>query len=105
MRSKIAAALLATTVLTLTAAGSARAAQPAPARPAADRTTPVRYTARQFYETTMYGMASADGFAFSRDGRDLLINSDANGVINAYRLPIAGGDPVAVTSSTTNATF
>jgi dipeptidyl aminopeptidase/acylaminoacyl peptidase len=100
MRVKIAAALLASTILALGAADRAQA-QPAQA----DRTAPVRYTARQFYETTSFGMASANGFAFSRDGRDLLINSDANGVFNAYRLPVAGGAPVPLTTSTTNATF
>lgn len=101
MRVKIAAALLASTLLTLGVAGAARA----DAQPGARATAPVRYTARQFYETTSYGMASADGFAFSQDGRDLLVNSDANGVFNAYRLPISGGNAVPLTTSTTNATF
>ena len=106
MRVKIAAALLASTMLTLGAAGASSAdAQPAPAPQVADRGAPARYSARQFFETTSYGMASADGFAFSRDGSELLINSDATGVFNAYRLPVAGGAPVPVTQSTTNATF
>lgn len=101
MRVKIAAALLASTLLTLGVAGSARA----DAQPGTRATAPVRYTARQFYETTSYGMVSADGFAFSQDGRDLLVNSDSNGVFNAYRLPVAGGNAVPLTASTTNATF
>jgi dipeptidyl aminopeptidase/acylaminoacyl peptidase len=105
MRIRIAAALLATTFLaigTVGLTGAARAAQPQPAPTAAG---PVRYTAEQFYQTTAHGMASPDGVAFSRDGRSLLINSDRSGVFNAYTLPVAGGEPVQVTQSTTNATF
>lgn len=101
MRLKIAAVLLASTFVTLGTAHMAHA-QPAPA---AAQAQPVRYTAQQFYETTSYGMAAADGIAFSADGRNLLINSDRSGVFNAYALPIAGGDPVQVTRSTTNATM
>jgi len=98
MRHKIAAALLASTFLVL---GAATFAGPARAQPAA--TEPVRYTARQFFETTSYSMASSDGIAFSRDGRNILINSDGSGVFNAYALPVAGGDPVQITRSTTSA--
>jgi dipeptidyl aminopeptidase/acylaminoacyl peptidase len=97
MRIKVAAALLASTITTL-----------ALAVPAHAQTTPVRadasrYTARQFYETTSFGMAAPSEFAFSRDGRSLLISSDASGVINAYALPLAGGAPVPLTRSTTTA--
>ncbi len=100
MRMTIAAALLATTVAAFGA--GAAAAQPASPARAGD---PVRYSARTFYETTNFNMASPDGIAFSRDGRHLLINSDASGVFNAYMLPVAGGEPVALTRSPDNATF
>src|SRR5688572_4998548 len=100
MRLKIAAALLASTILALAVA--ARAAQPAPAAP---QGAPVRYSAQTFYETTAFGMASPDGTAFSQDGRDLLIRSDASGVFNAYAIPVAGGDPVPLTASTSSANF
>src|SRR4051812_40541370 len=96
MRVKIAAALLASTLLTLGLANAGRAE----ARPAATMAQPVRYTARQFFETTSYAMADPDGIAFSPDGRSVLIRSDANGVFNAYALPLAGGDPVPLTQST-----
>lgn len=99
MRHKIAAALLASTLLVL---GAAIFAAPARAQPS--RSQPVRYTAQQFFETTSFGMAAADGIAFSRDGRSLLINSDASGVFNVYALPVAGGDPVQLTRSTADAT-
>ena len=101
MKIRIAAALLASTMLAIGAVSAAQAAQPASASAA----QPVRYSARTFFETTSFGMASPDGIAFSRDGRNLLITSDASGVFNAYMLPVAGGDPVPVTRSTDNATF
>lgn len=98
MRTRIAAALLAATFVL----GAATLAGPARAQPPAAE--PVRYTAQQFFETTSFGMASPDGIAFSRDGRNLLINSDRSGVFNVYALPVAGGDPVQITRSTTDAT-
>jgi dipeptidyl aminopeptidase/acylaminoacyl peptidase len=63
------------------------------------------YSAAAFFQTTAYGMAAPAGFGFSPDGRSLLIWNDASGVINAYALPIGGGEPVPLTASTTNATF
>ncbi len=102
MRSKTAAILLASTFVALGAAPNAAAAQPAPTAAPAE---PARYSARQFYETTAFGMASPDGAAFSPDGRDLLIRSDASGVFNAYALPVAGGEPVPLTASPDNAAF
>jgi hypothetical protein len=101
MRFRIVAFVLAfTTILGLhpraSAAQAARAAGPAAA---------VRYSARQFFDTTSYGMVTSAGAAFSRDGRSLLIHSDRSGVFNVYALPLAGGEPVQVTRSTDNATF
>ena len=99
MKTALAAALLATAGLVPAAAIAAN--QTAPAA----QGQPVRYTAQQFFETTSYGMASSEGIAFSRDGRNLLISSDRSGVFNAYAMPVAGGDPVQITRSTTNATI
>jgi dipeptidyl aminopeptidase/acylaminoacyl peptidase len=65
----------------------------------------VRYSARDFFETTAYSLAGSGRYAFSPDGRSLLISSDRSGVFNAYRLPVAGGEPVALTNSPDNATF
>jgi dipeptidyl aminopeptidase/acylaminoacyl peptidase len=96
MRLTIATAMLAATMTF----GTTLQAQPAPAAQAG-----ARYTARQFYETTSYSMAAPSSLAFSPDGRNLLINSDATGVINSYALPVAGGDPVPLTRSTTTANF
>jgi dipeptidyl aminopeptidase/acylaminoacyl peptidase len=63
------------------------------------------YSAKAFYETTTYRPAPDAGFAFSADGKTLLISSDQTGVYNVYALPAAGGPAVPLTTSTTNATF
>ena len=100
MKTAIAAALLATAASlpgTALAASTGAQAATAPAQP-------VRYNARQFFETTSFGMASSEGVAYSSDGRNLLISSDRTGVFNVYALPVAGGEPVQITRSTTNAT-
>ncbi len=52
------------------------------------------YDAATFFETTTYRGAS-----FSADEGSLLISSDATGVFNAYRIPLAGGDPEPLTQS------
>ena len=61
MKTAFAAALLATAAAL---PGVALAA--AQAQPAGGQTQPIRYTARQFFETTSYGMAAPTGIAFSR---------------------------------------
>lgn len=78
-------------------------AAPAQAQAASTAATP--YTAAQFFETTSFSMANPDGLAFSEGRSHVLISSDQTGVFNAYALPVAGGDPVPLTASTTNATF
>lgn len=71
----------------------------------AEAASPVRYSAKTFYDTTSFGLASATGHAFSSDGRSVLVSSDQSGVFNAYALPVGGGDPITLTSSKDNATF
>lgn len=81
-------------------------AQTAAAPAAATAQAPVRtYTAAEFYQTRSYGMSSPAGLGFSADGRSILISSDQTGVFNAYALPVAGGEPVALSASTTVATY
>ncbi|TRD11909.1 S9 family peptidase [Erythrobacter insulae] len=63
------------------------------------------YTAEQFYNSTAFGLGSSGGHVFSADGEYVLINSDRSGVFNAYLLPVGGGEPIALTDSTTNAIF
>jgi dipeptidyl aminopeptidase/acylaminoacyl peptidase len=92
------------TIIALGIATSASAQAPAEA-PAAAAVAPVRYTAAQFFETTAYNVAESSRHAFSPDGRFVLISSNRTGTFNVYALPVAGGDPVALTSSTTNAMY
>lgn len=61
------------------------------------------YTAKQFFETTSYGLAG--GKAFSADGKSLLITSDADGVFNAYQLAIDSQEAKQLTTSSDNAIF
>ncbi|MBU1374624.1 MAG: S9 family peptidase [Alphaproteobacteria bacterium] len=63
------------------------------------------YPTRAFFETTRYSLPPQDGHAFSSDGKKLLISSDKTGVVNVYVLPVAGGVPEALTTSTGSATF
>ncbi|MBX7495084.1 S9 family peptidase [Qipengyuania sp. 6B39] len=63
------------------------------------------YTAEQFFESTAFSVGSPSGYNFSPDGKHVLVNSDESGVFNAYLMPLEGGDPVPLTTSTGNATF
>ncbi len=55
-----------------------------------------QYTIEQFLGTTGYRGAS-----FSHDGSKILVSSDRTGVFNAFAVPVAGGEPVRLTGSTT----
>ncbi|MBW3671775.1 MAG: hypothetical protein KY432_08910 [Acidobacteria bacterium] len=105
MRHVSFAALL---TLAILIGGACATHTPSPAAPTPSAATApelVRYTAEQFFKTSSYAMAASDGIAFSRDGKNILISTDASGVFNAYLLPVSGGNPVPLTRSTDNATF
>ena len=81
----------------------ARAQQPTPGAGSgrASAATPrvvKRYAPEDFFKTVAYAGAS-----FSPDGSTLLVSSNASGVYNAYAIPVAGGEPRALTTSTTDA--
>jgi dipeptidyl aminopeptidase/acylaminoacyl peptidase len=59
-----------------------------------------QYTIEDFLATT-----NMNGADFSPDGAKILVSSDKSGVFNAWAVPVAGGDPVQLTRSTTNAVF
>ena len=59
-----------------------------------------QYSIDDFYGNTRYFGAS-----FSPDGQSLLTSSDQSGIFNAYAMPLAGGAPKALTSSTVNSVF
>jgi len=58
------------------------------------------YTIEDFLGTVDYYGAS-----FSPDKTKVLVSSNESGVFNAYAIPVAGGDPVALTSSEDNSIF
>ncbi|MFV8783361.1 prolyl oligopeptidase family serine peptidase [Microbulbifer sp. SA54] len=59
-----------------------------------------RYSAEQFFQTT-----SVFGSSINHDNTAVLVSSDATGVFNAYRYPLDGSAPEALTSSTTDTVY
>ena len=72
---------------------------PIEARDAPTTTVP-RYDAKTLFEST-----SANGASFSPDETSIVLNTDATGVFNAYRIPIQGGTRTPLTASTTDGRF
>jgi Tol biopolymer transport system component len=62
--------------------------------------TPTQYSVADFYGNTEYFGAS-----FSPTADRILVSSNRSGVYNAYAIPVAGGDPQPLTTSTDNAIF
>jgi dipeptidyl aminopeptidase/acylaminoacyl peptidase len=71
----------------------------APAGPATAR-VPKQYTIEQFYATI--GLRDA---SFSSDEKRILFSSNQTGVYNVYSVPVTGGTPANLTSSTTDTTY
>jgi dipeptidyl aminopeptidase/acylaminoacyl peptidase len=80
--------------------GSILAACTAPREAPAPPPTVVRYSVADFYKSSEYGGAS-----FSADGARILVSSNRSGIWNAYAVPAAGGEPEALTRSTTDSVF
>ena len=102
MTLRFTAALLATASVLPGAALRRRRPPPTRRPPAAQPAAqPVRYTARQFYETTSFGMAVARRHRFLArrpQPADQLATRAA--CSTPMRLPVAGGDPVQISQST-----
>jgi len=58
------------------------------------------YSIEQFLDTE-----GVVGASFSYDARQILFSSNRTGIFNAYAQPVAGGEPTAITKSTTDAVF
>ena len=82
-------------ILALIVAASSAVAQPKKAAP------PVKeYTIEQFMNTVRIG-----GSSFSADEKSLLFHSNQTGIFNVYSIPVTGGTPSQLTSSTKESTF
>lgn len=92
-RAGAALAIAAVVALSSGLASAAPVAAPSPR-------TPRAYTIEQFMSTT-----SVNGASFSADESRILFSSNATGVFNVYSVPVAGGAPTALTTSTTDSTF
>ena len=77
---------------------AARSDTPAARRPPAR--VPKQYSIEQFYATI--GIRDA---AFSSDEKRILFSSNQTGVYNVYSVPVTGGTPTNLTSSTTDTTY
>jgi dipeptidyl aminopeptidase/acylaminoacyl peptidase len=62
--------------------------------------TPTQYSVSDFYENPRFFGAS-----WSPDHQRILVSSNKTGIWNAYVVPVGGGEPQALTSSTTNSIF
>ena len=100
-RHAVRCALLAMYLTAASVAGlaPAHAAAKAPTAKAAAK-MPKRYTIEQFMATT-----SVTGASFSKDEKQILFSSNASGIFNVYTMPVGGGAPRALTTSTTDSTY
>jgi dipeptidyl aminopeptidase/acylaminoacyl peptidase len=65
------------------------------------QTKPVKeYTIEQFMNTVRIG-----GSSFSSDEKSLLFHNNKTGIFNVYSVPVTGGAPTQLTSSTKESTF
>ncbi len=76
-----------------------------PAAEVAKAPTLQTYDAKAFFDTSAVSMAFPSPYAFSVDGKNVLLATDKSGVFNAAALPVAGGDASPLTQSTTTAVF
>ncbi|MEY2531091.1 MAG: hypothetical protein QOI96_1176, partial [Verrucomicrobiota bacterium] len=59
-----------------------------------------QYTIEQFMDTTRVG-----GSAFSADEMSILFHSNKTGIFNVYSMPVSGGEPKQLTTSTKESTY
>ena len=59
-----------------------------------------QYTIEQFMDTTRLG-----GSSFSADEKSILFHSNKTGIFNVYTMPVSGGAPQQLTSSTKESTY
>lgn len=92
-----------TFALTLTVAGCT--AERSKTDAAAATSTEKVFTPTQYSVADFYGNKEFFGASFSPDRQKILVGSNLSGIWNAYAMPVAGGDPEPLTSSTKNSIF
>jgi dipeptidyl aminopeptidase/acylaminoacyl peptidase len=70
------------------------------AAPAEEAMTVPEYSIEQFMDNETVG-----GSSFSPDARYVLVTSDRSGIRNAYRIPVGGGEPEALTQSDSSSIY
>jgi dipeptidyl aminopeptidase/acylaminoacyl peptidase len=84
--------------------GAAQAQPPQAQAQQTQQTQPARpkhqYSIEQFMNTT-----SLTGASFSADESKLLFSSNKTGIFNVYTVAVTGGEPTALTASTTDSTY
>src|SRR5436305_4736203 len=73
---------------------------PPPPTPPPPATGTPQYTIEQFLGTVNFA-----GSSFSPDAAKILVGSNRTGIYNAYAVPVAGGEPVALTKSVADNVF
>jgi hypothetical protein len=63
---------------------------------AAPTPAPKTYSVADLYRNVEFG-----GLSFTSDGSQILVSSNRSGIYNVDSIPVDGGEPVALTSSTT----
>lgn len=66
---------------------------------------PIARPARQYTIDQFMNAVTLYGASFSADESRILFSSNKTGIYNAYTVPVGGGQPTAITSSTTDSTF
>ncbi len=61
---------------------------------------PKRYSIEQFMASTR-----VSGASFSADEKRILFSSNASGIFNVYAMPVGGGEPQALTKSSTDSNY
>lgn len=89
-------------LMAMSVTGMAAAPATSKSAPATSKSAPVvkRYTIEQFMATT-----SLNGASFSADEQRILFSSNVTGIFNVYSIPVSGGEPQALTQSTTESHY
>ncbi len=72
---------------------------------ACSRREPAAPAVTQYSVADFYKNVELFGNSFSFDNKRLLVSSNKSGIFNAYEIPVSGGEPKQLTTSTTDSIF